>query len=312
MGRLIRHGARRFLAHGLALGHGTLDARDEAAYLPLHALKLPPVHPAGRARRLAKRQVAAVMAAFERRIRERKPAAYVTSEAWLGDLKFYIDERAIIPRSYIAELLREDLAPWIVSPGQVRRALDLGTGSGCLAVLLARSFPRARVDATDVSTAALQVARRNVSNYRLSRRIRLARSDLFAALGRRRYDLIVSNPPYVRTSVMRRLPPEYRFEPALALAGGVDGLDIVHRILNAARRHLNPGGVLVVEVGHNRRRVERAYPRLAFTWAETSGGDDCVFLLSREQLHPLQRAAGRAPAAGRARHRRRGGTSARV
>jgi ribosomal protein L3 glutamine methyltransferase len=312
IGRLIQYGARRFRAHGLAFGHGTLNARDEAAYLTLHALNLPPGKPVGRAQRLSPSQAASVKAVFAQRIQERRPAAYLTHEAWLGDFRFYIDERAIIPRSFIAELLREDLAPWIVDSVQIRRALDLCTGSGCLAVLLAHSFTRARIEATDISSAALQVARRNVRAYHLLRRIGLVQSDLFTALGRRRYDLIVCNPPYVRAAIMRRLPREHRSEPALALAGGIDGLDIVHRILRRAWRHLNPGGLIVVEVGHNRPRVERAYPRLAFTWVQTSGGDDCVFLLTREQLRELYHPDDRASAAGSARPRRRGGTSVRA
>jgi ribosomal protein L3 glutamine methyltransferase len=308
VGRLIRYGARQFRAHGLAFGHGTLDANDEAAYLALHSLGIPP---GGLARswrrRVSATRAAAVKSIFARRIVERRPAAYLTHEAWLGNFRFYVDERVIIPRSYIAELLRDDLAPWITDQGSIRRALDLCTGSGCLAILLANGFARADIDAADLSPAALEVAHRNVRRYRLARRIRLVESDLFAGLGRRRYDLIVSNPPYVRTAVMRRLPREYRSEPSLALAGGDDGLDVVHRILHSARRHLNPGGLLVVEVGHNRRRVERAYPRLAFTWAETSGDDDCVFLIHREQLRRPALVRVPIPAAKRARPRARGG-----
>lgn len=303
---------QQFRAHGLAFGHGTVDARDEAAYLTLHALNLPLGWNAASRQRVNRSQAAAVMALFARRILERKPAAYLTHEAWLGDFRFYVDERVIVPRSFIAELLREDLSPWIPQPGRIRHSLDLGTGSGCLAVLLAHSFPLTDIDATDVSPAALEVARRNVADYRLTQRIRLVQSDLFAALGRRRYDLIVANPPYVRTAIMQRLPPEHRSEPPLALAGGKDGLGVVHRILLGAWRHLEPGGLLVVEVGHNRRRVESAYPHLAFTWAETSGGDDCVFLLTREQLRPRIPVRGRAPEAGRAHRRRRAGTSARA
>lgn len=285
VGKLVQHGAIRFKAARLTFGHGSASARDEAAYLVLHALGLPLAQLEPHLDlRLTPRQIANVLKLFERRIKERKPAAYLTREAWLGEFRFYVDERAIVPRSYIAELLRDDVAPWIAKPENVGAALDLCTGSGCLAVLLAHSFPRAAIDAADISRDALKVARRNVADYRLQNRIRLIASDLFAALAGRRYDLIVANPPYVRTAAMRRLPREHRHEPRLALAGGRDGLDAVRIILSEAAAHLKPGGLLVVEVGHNRSRVERAFPRLAFTWPDTSGGDDCVFLLYREQL----------------------------
>lgn len=269
----------------LAFGHGTTNAFDEAAYLALHALKLPldQLDP-NLDLRPTPRQITNVLKLFERRITERRPAAYLTHEAWLGDFRFYVDERAIVPRCYIAELLRDDLAPWIARPRKVRTALDLCAGSGCLAVLLAHSFPCAKIDAADISRDALQVARRNVAAYALQSRIRLVESDLFAALAGRCYDLIVSNPPYVTTAVMRRLPREYRREPRIALGGGSDGLAAVRVILREAAAHLNSGGLLVVEVGHNRARVERAFQRLAFTWPPTSSGDDCVFLLYREQL----------------------------
>lgn len=268
----------------LAFGHGTTNAFDEAAYLTLHALNLPPSELEAHCDlRPTPVQIAKVLKLFERRATERRPAAYLTREAWLGDFRFYVDERAIVPRSYIAELLRDDLAPWIANPRRVKSALDLCTGSGCLAVLLAHSFPRARIDAADISRDALQVARRNIAHYALQSRIRLVQSDLFGALAARRYDLIVSNPPYVRTALMRRLPHEFRHEPQLALAGGNDGLAAVRAILGEAAAHLNLGGLLVVEVGHNRARVERAFPRLAFTWPTTSGGET-VFVLPYEHL----------------------------
>lgn len=276
----------------LAFGHGTTNAFDEAVYLTLHSLKLPldQLEPHLELRPTT-RQLAKVLRLFDRRMRERKPAAYLTREAWLEDFRFYVDERVIVPRSHIAGLLREDLAPWISGPGQVRAALDLCAGSGCLAIMLALRFARARVDAADISRDALSVARRNVAAYALRSRIQLIQSDLFAALGGKRYDLIVSNPPYVRTAAMRRLPHEYRREPQLALAGGNDGLEVIRVILREAAVHLNPGGLLVVEAGHNRARVERVFPRLAFTWPGTSGGNDCVFLLYREQLADLSQPA---------------------
>jgi len=221
---------------------------------------------------------------IEERVRTRRPLAYLISEAWLGKYRFYVDERVIVPRSFIAELLRDRLHPWIHRRTEVRRALDLCTGSGCLAILLALAFPGAAVDASDVSRAAIVVARRNVRAYRLGRRVKLARADLFAGMESARYDLIVANPPYVAAAAMRRLPPEYRHEPRLALGGGRDGLRLVRRILEDAGRFLRPRGLLAVEIGHNRRRLERAFPRLPFIWPETSAGYDCVFVLSREDL----------------------------
>ena len=284
LARLIRSGAQRFRAHGLAFGHGVRSARDEATALALHALNLPPGHSNSMARALSAGAVERVSALFEQRIRERKPAAYLIGEALLGGFAFQSDERAIVPRSYIAELLRDDLAPWIPARSKIRSALDLGTGSGCLAVLLAHAFPRARIDAADISTAALALARVHVRKHRVGKRVHLIETDMFSALRGKRYDLIVSNPPYVRAAVMRRLPREYRWEPALALAGGSDGLDFVRRIIATSRRHLNRGGLLVVEVGHNRQRVERSYPGIAFTWPQTSASSDCVFILERDQL----------------------------
>jgi ribosomal protein L3 glutamine methyltransferase len=215
---------------------------------------------------------ARVESLIKKRIRERIPVAYLLNEAWLCGTRFYVDRRVIIPRSHIAELLAGSLEPW--GPRAVRRVLDLCTGSACLAILAARAFPQALVDAADLSAAALAVARRNVSEFGMKNRIRLLRSDLFVGLGEKRYDLIVTNPPYVTSSAMRRLPAEYRHEPGLALAAGKHGLDVVARILAEARRHLSSNGVLVCEVGDGRRAVERAFPRLEFAWPK-----DEVFIL---------------------------------
>lgn len=287
LAELIAEGTRRFRAARLEFGHGTSRPRDEAAYLALHALKLPPDAVAGAlARRVSPGDERRIRTLFDRRIRSRKPAAYLTREAWLGEFRFHVDERVIVPRSHIAELLFERLAPWVPPAKNVRSALDLCTGSGCLSILLAHAFPRARIEAADISRAALAVARINVRQYRLQRRIRLVRSDLFSALHGRRYDVIVSNPPYVTSAVMRRLPREYRHEPRIALAGGEDGLDVARGILNQAAAHLAPGGMLVMEVGGGRSRVERAYPGSTFTWIETAGGGD-VLLAQREQLAGL-------------------------
>jgi len=283
VGALVRHGTRLFQRAQIAFGHGFASAHDEATYLTLHALKLPPrrVSPE---RKVAAPDAARVLILFERRVGERKPVAYLTREAWLGTRRFYVDERVIVPRSYIAELLFDEDLPFWPSANDVRSALDLCTGSGCLAVLLAQRYRGARVDAADLSPDALAVANINVRRHRLQRRIQLMQSNYFSALRRRRYDVIVCNPPYVRSAVMRALPREYAGEPALALAAGADGLDALREILREASHHLNAGGMLVVECGHARARVERAWPRLPFVWAETSGGDDCVFFLTREEL----------------------------
>ncbi len=276
---------RRFRAARLRFGHGTHSARDEAAWLLTSVLRLPHDELArspgyeltARERRSASRLI-------EERVRTRSPLAYLIKEAWLGEHRFYVDERVVVPRSFIAELLRDRLSPWLPRSRELRRALDLCTGSGCLAILLALAFPHASVDASDVSRSALAVARRNLRTYRLGRRVRLSRGDLFAGLKPARYDLIIANPPYVAATAMRELPPEYRHEPRLALDGGQDGLQTVRRILLDAASFLRPRGLLLVEIGHNRHRLERAFPRLPFIWPETSAGYDCVFLLSREDL----------------------------
>jgi len=284
VGEWWRDIARRFSAAGLAYGHGTHNARDEAAWLVCSALGIRfdeldraldrPVRAAD-ARRLE--------ALARRRIEAREPLAYVLREAWLQDHRFYVDRRAIVPRSHIAEFLPRGLAPWLAGR-KMRRILDLCTGSGCLAILAALAFPRARVDASDLSPGALAVARRNVADYGLGRRLRLVRSDLFAALGTERYDLILSNPPYVTSSSMRALPPEYRHEPRHALAGGRDGFDLVRRIIAGAPDHLADHGALVVEIGAGRRALERAFPRLPFVWLATAAGKDEVFLLRHADL----------------------------
>jgi len=280
----LRFAVTRFNEAGLSFGHGTTNARDEAAYLILHTLKLPldrldPFLD----KTLSAEEIEAVSRMLHRRVEQRVPAAYLTNEAWLGDFRFYVDERVIVPRSYIAELLRDGLSPWVKDLESVGAALDLCTGSGCLAILLAQTFPNARVDATELSPDALEVASRNVLDYGLEKRIRLVRGDLFAGLTGP-YQLIVSNPPYVNADSMAALPPEYRAEPQMALAGGQDGLDIVRRILSGAGAALDRDGLLVVEIGHNRKTLERAFPRLSFTWLETSGGDGFVFLLTGAQL----------------------------
>jgi len=275
LGELVRDAARRLRRAPLHYGHGTTNARDEAAFLVLRGLGLPFEAPADRP--VTSRERKRIERLLMRRIVERIPVPYLLQEAWLADEPFYVDRRAIVPRSHIAAMLQERLRPWLHRPAQ--RVLDLCTGTGCLAVLAAKAFPRARVDAADLSRAALAVADRNLTLHRMRRRVRLVRSDLFAGLGQRRYDLIVANPPYVDARAMRVLPREYRHEPRLALAGGADGLALVRRILTQAGAHLAPRGTLVCEVGRGRRLLERAYPRTPFAWPAAQ-----VFVLSREDL----------------------------
>ena len=285
LGDWLKHAEGSFRRGHLHFGHGTHRAGDEAAWLLTRVLGIPHEELGPSLdRKLTAAERAGASRLISARVRRRVPLAYLLREAWLGEHRFYVDERAIVPRSYIAELLREGLAPWVRDPGKVCRALDMCTGSGCLAVLLALAFPGAIVDAVDVSAGALAVARRNVAAYRLRSRVRLVRSDLFRTLGTRRYDLIVANPPYVDSRAMKALPAEYRREPRIALDGGEDGLHFVRRILSEAARFLRPGGVLVAETGRHRREVERAFLRTPFTWLETSAGDGLVFLLHREDL----------------------------
>ena len=279
---LVEQTVERFEQSGLSYGHGTTNALDEAAWLILHALGLPldALNP-HLDDALSDAQWKAARDLIDRRIRTRKPAAYLLHEAWLGPHRFYVDERVIVPRSFIFELLMKRRL-------NVKAAsiLDLCTGSGCLAIIAAITFPQARVDAADLSDDALEVAHINLKEYGLSQRVELVKSDLFSALKGRTYDLIVSNPPYVKAASMRTLPDEYRKEPTMALASGGDGLDHTRRILAEAREHLNPKGTLVVEIGHNRKALERAYPGVPFRWPATSAGKGFVFELDREQLSP--------------------------
>ena len=282
---VLRFAVSRFNEAALAFGHGTDNAFDEAAYLILHALHLPldrldPFLDA----QLTRSELGRVLDLVERRVVERRPAAYLTREAWLGEMRFYVDDRVIVPRSFIADLIRNRLAPWLADDTQVSRALDLCTGCGCLAVMLALEFPEAQVDAADASEGALAVAQRNVHEYGLEHRMEIVHSDAFSALHGRQYDLIVANPPYVTDVAMAALPLEYRHEPEIALAGGADGMNVVRRIVNEAAEHLTEHGLLVVEVGHNRASVEAAFPDLALTWPATSGGEGRVFLASRAEL----------------------------
>jgi ribosomal protein L3 glutamine methyltransferase len=281
----LRFSVSRFNEAGLFFGHGSDNAFDEAAYLILHTLHLPldrlePFLDAS----LTHGEAQQLKMVIERRVKERVPAAYLTHEAWLGEYRFYVDERVIVPRSFIAELFREHLSPWVDDPASIRSAADIGTGSGCLAILMAHAFPHATIDATDISNDALEVAKRNVADYGLQEQVHLIQSDLLKKLKGKTYDLVVTNPPYVNAPSMAELPEEYRREPELALASGKDGLDHVRRIIEGAPKHLNPGGLLVAEIGHNRDALEAAFPSLPFTWLDTSGGDQFVFLLRPEDF----------------------------
>ena len=282
---LWRYAVSRFNQAGLFFGHGSSDATDEAAYLILHTLHLPldKLDPFLDARLLPD-EITAVLDVIDRRSQTRLPAAYITQEAWLGSYRFYVDERVLVPRSFIAELIPQQFAPWVADPFGVTGILELCTGSGCLSIMMADAFPGAQIDATDISAAALQVACRNVDDHALTTRIHLIESDLYEQIGEKRYDMIIANPPYVNTASMQQLPAEYGHEPQLALAGGDDGMNLVRTILAGARARLKSTGFLMVEIGNEREHAEAAFPTLEMTWLTTSAGDDMVFLVTAEQL----------------------------
>jgi ribosomal protein L3 glutamine methyltransferase len=282
----LRWGVSQFTHAKLFFGHGSEDALDEAAYLIGYALDLPMAHfDALVDTRLTLSEKKQVYRILERRAGQRIPAAYLTHEAYLGDYKFYVDERVIIPRSFIAELLPDELTPFIGDPFKVKNALDICTGSGCLAILMANAFPNADVVASDISPDALAVAQHNIADYDLSGRVDLVCSDVMNHLPPGiTYDVIVSNPPYVTSESMKQLPREYCYEPRIALFGGDNGMDIVQQILDNAAQFLKPEGILVIEVGNNRSFVEDAFPNLPFTWLTTRSSEDSVFLLRREDL----------------------------
>lgn len=281
----LRFSVSRFYQAGLFFGHGSSDAYDEAAYLILHTLHLPldRLEPFLDAHLTAGERTE-VLSVIERRVLERIPAAYLTHEAFLGEFSFYVDERVIVPRSFIAELLRTQLSPWVAKPEAIGSVLDLCTGSACLAILAAHAFPNAKLDAVDISTDALAVAQHNLDDYELQDRIHLIQSDLYTNLGNKKYNLILSNPPYVDAPSVAALPPEYRHEPALALGSGTDGLDATRIILKQAAQHLTDNGILIVEIGHNRDLLEAEYPKLPFTWLDVAAGDQFVFMLHRNDL----------------------------
>lgn len=288
---LLRYAVSRFTREKLFFGHGSENAFDEAAYLILHTLSLPldRLEPFLDAKLLPE-EIGAIMDIIERRATERIPAAYLTHEAWLQGYSFYVERGVIIPRSFLAELITEQFAPWVGDPESVTDILELCTGSGCLAIMLADQFENATVDAVELSPAALGIAQTNISRYGMKDRIRLHHADLYDGIPDKRYQLIVTNPPYVNQSSMDNLPAEYLHEPQMALAGGFDGMDIVRRIVGTAGERLTDDGLLIVEIGNEAENAIAAFPELELTWLSTSGGDDRVFLLTAEQLKGLKKA----------------------
>lgn len=282
---VLRYAVTRFNEAHLFYGHGQGDAFEEAAFIVMRTLKLPLERLDFFADAyLTHAEIHELLQVIDRRVKKRLPAAYLLNEAWLRGYKFYVDERVIIPRSFIGELLDEGLTPWVSDRDAVSEVLDMCTGSGCLAIMASDVFPRASIDAADISADALQVARRNVADYQLEKRVNLVKSDLFAALGTKRYDVILCNPPYVPDSAMAKLPAEYQHEPQLALAGGRDGMNFVKTLVRQARGHLKRGGLLIVEVGDGRAAAEKVFNDLPLTWLTTSAGDDMVFLARQEEL----------------------------
>ena len=281
----LRYAVSQFEASDIFYGHGTDNAYDEAVWLVMSALHLPmdTLNNFFDARiTIAERSKLSQL--LEQRISSHTPTAYLVKEAWLQGLKFFVDERVLVPRSFIAELLNDDLSPWIEYPELVESAADICTGSGCLGVMLASAFPNATVDVVDISTDALEVANINIANYGLEDQITAIQSDMFTALKGRKYDVIISNPPYVDAPSMAELPAEYRNEPKIALGSGNDGLDHTHTLLREAGHYLNENGILIVEIGHNRDALQAAYPNIAFNWLEVSSGNEFVFLLTKAQL----------------------------
>ncbi len=288
---LLRYAVSRFNREKLFFGHGTDNAYDEAVYLILHTLSLPldRLEPFLDAK-LTSAEINDVMDIIERRVTERVPAAYLTNEAWLQGYSFYVDKGVIVPRSFIAELIVDQFSPWVDDPDNISEILELCTGSGCLAIMMADQFQNAHVDAVELSPAALGIAQTNIDNYEMEDRIKLYHADLYDGIPEKRYQLIVTNPPYVNQTSMGKLPMEYKAEPQMALAGGIDGMDIVRRIVKTAGKRLTDDGLLIVEIGNEAEHAIAAFPELELTWLSTSGGDDRVFLLTAQQLKELEQA----------------------
>lgn len=281
---LVEHAIERFLEEKIFCGHGPLDESEEAEFLVLRSLGIDFETPFDYEQPVPEDKAREVLARIERRAADKVPTSYILKEAWLAGQRFYCDERVLVPRSFIAELLDEGLEPWVLDPEAVTSVLDLCTGSACLAILAHLAFPNARVTASDISQDALEVAEINVAQHDAQGSVTLKRSDLFAALPGEKFDVIVSNPPYVTREAMDALPEEYRKEPALGLAAGDDGLDVVRRILAEAARHLNEGGLLFVEVGDARQALEAAYPKTPFMWLSTQTEESMVFMLAKKDL----------------------------
>ena len=282
---VLRWAVTRMNESGVFFGHGQGDAVDEALLLVLRSLQLP----VDRADLfldafLTHAEINSLIQTIDQRVRKRMPAAYVLREAWLQGYRFYVDERAIVPRSFIAELLKDGLTPWVQHAAAIADVLDLCTGSGCLAIMAADAFPASQVDAVDISPDALAVARRNIADYRMDARVQVVLSDLYASLPAKRYDIILCNPPYVTDESMASLPREYQHEPKLALAGGPDGMAVVRRVVRGARSYLKRGGMLFVEVGGGRAAAEQVLKNVPLTWLTTSDGDDTVFMARQEEL----------------------------
>jgi ribosomal protein L3 glutamine methyltransferase len=281
----IRFAVSKFEASDIFYGHGTDNGYDEAVWLIMSALHLPmDTLDNFFDARLTEAERSKLADFIEQRISKHTPTAYLLKEAWLQGLKFYVDERVLIPRSFIAELLNNDLSPWIEFPELIESAADICTGSGCLGILLASAFPNAAIDVIDISQDAIDVANINIANYGLEAQITAIKSDMFSALNGKKYDVIISNPPYVDAPAMAALPAEYRNEPQLALGSGEAGLDHTHTILREAANYLSDDGILIVEIGHNREALEAAYPNIVFNWLEVSSGNEFVFLLTKSQL----------------------------
>ena len=281
----IRYTVSQFEQSDIFFGHGADNSYDEAVWLIMSALHLP--HDTLENfldAKLTEPERKHLYHLVEQRITKRVPTAYLVREAWLRGFKFYVDERVIVPRSFIAELLDDGFQPWIEFPEMVESVADICTGSGCLGILLADTFPNAEVDVVDISPDAIAVANINIANYGLQHQVHAIQSDMFSALAGKTYDVIISNPPYVDAPSMAELPAEYRNEPQLALGSGTAGLDHTHTLLREAAKHLNDNGILVVEIGHNREALLDAYPELPFTWLEVASGNQFVFLLTKEEL----------------------------
>jgi ribosomal protein L3 glutamine methyltransferase len=282
---VLRWAVTRMNEGGVFFGHGQGDAVDEALLLVLRSLQLP----VDRADLfldafLTHAEINSLIQTIDQRVRKRTPAAYVLREAWLQGYRFYVDERAIVPRSFIAELLKDGLTPWVQNAAVIADVLDLCTGSGCLAIMAADVFPGSQVDAVDISPDALAVAKRNIADYQMGARVHAVQSDLYAGLPAKRYDIILCNPPYVTDESMAALPREYQHEPKLALAGGPDGMAVVRRVVRGARSYLKRGGLLFVEVGGGRAAAEQVLKDVPLTWLTTSDGDDTVFMARQEEL----------------------------